>query len=242
MILRGGKNIGGKPVGVVCLDSRFPKPPGHVKNPRGLPFPVLYQTLCGAGVAELLEAPGDELRDRCVVAALALEREGAAAITGSCGFMALYQREMAAAVRVPVFASALVLAPLARTMLAPGRTVGVLTANAARLTSAHFRAAGADINHVAVAGMEGKTEFREVILESRRDDMNVERLRGEIVEVAAELAQKEPNLGAIILECTDLSHFALDIQKAADVPVLDIVVLAELMGKAVCRQPVPDPP
>lgn len=239
MILRGGKNIGGRPVGVVCLDSPFPKPPGHIKNPGGLSFPVLYRALRGAGVAELLESPGDALRDRCVGAALDLEREGAAAITGSCGFMALYQREMAAAVRVPVFASALVLAPLARTMLAPGRKVGVLTANAGHLTPAHFHAAGADIRQVAVAGMEDKTEFREVILESRRDDMDIGRMRGEISQTAAELAQAAPDLGMVILECTDLSHFAADIQKSAGVPVLDIVALAAMMATAVHRRPLP---
>lgn len=240
MILRGGKNIGGNPVGVVCLDSPFPKPPGHIKNPRGLPFPTLYQTVRGAGVAELLESPGDELRDRCVAAALDLEREGAAVITGSCGFMALYQRDMAAAVRIPVFASALVLAPLARTMLAPDRTVGVLTANAARLTPAHFRAAGADIRHVKIAGMENKREFREVILESKRCDMDMTRMRREISETAADLARATANLGVIILECTDLSHFASDIQKAAGVPVLDIVALAAMMAEAAHRAPLPD--
>ena len=235
MILRGGKNLGGNPVGVVCLDSPFPKPRGHIKNPRGLPFPVLYRTLRGAGVAELLESPGEALRDRCVAAARALEREGAAAVTGSCGFMALYQREMAAAVRVPVFASALVLAPLS-----PGRTVGVITASAARLTPAHFQAAGADIALVKVAGMEDQPEFREVILESGRDSVDMEKMRGEIVKVASGLARTTPDLGAIVLECTDLSHFAFDIQKAAGVPVLDIVILAAMMGKAVHREPFPD--
>lgn len=235
MMVRGGKNIGGRPVGVVCLDTPFPKLSGHIKHPRGLPFPVLYHTMRGAGVAELLESPGEELKDRCVAAARDLEREGAAAITGSCGFMALYQRDMAAAVKVPVFASALILVPLVRTMLALRGVIGILTANAACLTSAHFEAAGADIRDVTVAGLEGGTEFREVILESKRTDMDAERIRAEIITVAADLARTTPNLGAVILECTDLSHFAPDIQKAAGVPVLDIVLLAAMMGEAVSR-------
>ncbi|MGB7334209.1 MAG: hypothetical protein WBD01_00340 [Salaquimonas sp.] len=42
VIHAGGENICDTIIGVLCLESYFPKPPGHIKNPSGLPFPVLY--------------------------------------------------------------------------------------------------------------------------------------------------------------------------------------------------------
>ena len=98
MILEGGPNICGVTIGVLCLDSRFPKPPGHIKNPSGLGFPVLYETVRGATVAKLLNDPQPTFIDPFLEAAKRLESEGVRAITGSCGFLALFQRELAEAV------------------------------------------------------------------------------------------------------------------------------------------------
>lgn len=69
-----------------------------------------------------------------------LEREAVGAIT--CGFPATFQRQLAAAVRVPVFTSSLLLVPLVHRMLAPGRRVGILTVNAATLGPEHLLGPG----------------------------------------------------------------------------------------------------
>ena len=61
MLLKGGQNICGITIGVLCLDSNFPKPPGHIKNPSSLGFPVIYETVKGATVRRLIEEPSKEL-------------------------------------------------------------------------------------------------------------------------------------------------------------------------------------
>lgn len=187
MLMEGGPNICGVTIGVLCLDSRFPKPPGHIKNPSGLSFPVLYETVKGATVADLVNRPSPEFIEPFIDAAQRLEADGVRAITGSCGFLALFQNELSAAVNVPVFASSLIQVPLAHAMLPPRQKVGVLTADARNLTERHFAAVGANGIPVAVGGMENATEFREVILEARRDNMDIEKLRAEIVDEAAQL-------------------------------------------------------
>ena len=101
----GGQNICGASIGVLCLESYFPKPPGHIKNPSSLPFPVLYEMIDGVTVPDLLKNPSLELLEPFLIGAKKLEREGVRAITGSCGFLALFQRELAAAVNIPVFSS-----------------------------------------------------------------------------------------------------------------------------------------
>src|SRR4029078_8934253 len=98
--------------------------------------------------------------------ARALEREGVGAITTNCGFLVKYQREMAAAVRVPVFTSSLMLVPLVHRMLAPGRKVGVLTVDSSSLGEPHLRGAGITPDmRVAIAGLENEKEFARVLLD-----------------------------------------------------------------------------
>ena len=107
-VTKGGRNICGLSVGVLSLESYFPKPPGHIKNPSSLPFTTCYEVLHGITVTELLNNPSDAMIDRLCEGARNLERQGVRAITGSCGFLALFQRQIAEAVSVPVFLSSLI--------------------------------------------------------------------------------------------------------------------------------------
>ena len=237
MKLQGGPNICGVTIGVLCLDSRFPKPPGHIKNPSALGFPVLYETVKGATVAKLVGGPPPGFIDPFLAAARRLQADGVRAITGSCGFLALYQRELADAVDVPVFASSLIQVPMVHHMLQTGRRVGVLTASAASLTPAHFDAVGAGGVPVAVAGLEDSPEFREVILEGKRDDMDIARIEAEVLDAAAGLAARHPDVGALVLECTDMPPYAHAIQARLGLPVFDLTTLTAMVHAAVSRQP-----
>ncbi len=237
MLMEGGSNICGATIGVLCLDSRFPKPPGHIKNPSGLSFPVLYETVKGATVADLVNRPSPEFIVPFIDAARRLEADGVRAITGSCGFLALFQKELSATVAIPVFASSLIQVPLAHAMLPPRQKVGFLTADARNLTERHFAAVGADAVPTAIGGMEKSTEFREVILEARRDNMDIEILSAEIVDAAARLVADNKDIGALVLECTDMPPFAVEIQERLRLPVFDLTTLATMVHEVVCRQP-----
>lgn len=237
MKLNGGTNICGVTIGVLCLDSRFPKPPGHIKNPSGLGFPVLYETVRGATVAKLVNGPPPGFIDPFLEAARRLEREGVRAITGSCGFLALYQRELAEAVDIPVFASSLIQVPLVHNMLGRRTRVGVLTASGPNLTPEHFAAVGAGDIPVGVQGMEDYREFREVILEGQRDDMDTAKIETEILAAAKKLVRSHNDVGAIVLECTDMPPYAHTLQKATRLPVFDLTTLATMVHDAVLRLP-----
>ncbi len=192
MKLQGGPNIYGVTIGVLCLDPHFPKPPGHIKNPSGLSFPVLYETVPGATVAKLVNGPPPDFIEPFLEAARRLEAEGARAITGSCGFFALFQRQLAEAVSVPMFASSLIQVPLVHHMLGGRGKVGVLTASGPNLTAQHFAAVGAGDIPVAVQGMDDYREFREVILEGQRDDMDMAKIEKEVLARRQAVAQDPP--------------------------------------------------
>ena len=82
------------PIGLLCLDTHFAKPPGHIRNLTSLPFPVIKSVVRGTTIDEMLNRPSDEFFAPFIDAAKYLEQQGCAAITGSCGFMALYQNEL----------------------------------------------------------------------------------------------------------------------------------------------------
>lgn len=116
MLLKGGKLYYDTPIGILCLESRFPKPRGHVRNPLTYDFPTVQRLIRGVDIPRLLFNPSDDLLEPFVQAAQELEADGVQAITGSCGFMARFQDRIAAQVRVPVLLSSLVQLPLVRLM------------------------------------------------------------------------------------------------------------------------------
>lgn len=224
------------PIGVLCLDTRFAKPPGHIRNAGSLPFPVIKSVVKGATIPELLDRPSAAFFAPFLDAARDLERRGCAAITGSCGFMALYQRELAAAVTVPVFSSSLVQIPLMHQMAGGRGRVGVITAKKAALTIRHLAAVGADATPVAIGGMEDQPEFSQVILQGRRMELDEAKVAAELVTVATRLTAGHADISSLVLECTDLPPYAGALQSATGLPVADLTTLATMVHGLVARQ------
>src|SRR5256712_963098 len=139
--VRGGFNQYGFTVGILILDTRFPRIPGDVGNATTFPFPVRYHRVSGAHPALVVRRGAEGLLPAFVQGARALEGEGVGAITTSCGFLAKYQQELAAAVRVPVFTSSLPMVPLVHRLLPAGRRGGLLTLDAAAPRPGHPRGA-----------------------------------------------------------------------------------------------------
>ena len=234
-VVSGGRNICGVSIGVLSLESYFPKPPGHIKNPSSLPFTTSYEIITGLTIPVLLNNPSPDMIAPLIAAAQRLEKSGVKAITGSCGFLALSQNEIAAAVDVPVFLSSLIQAELIHRMT--GRPVGVLTASADLLTPRHLAAVGAENTPLVIEGMQEGIEFADVILRNSRNDMDLEKIEGELVAAGKRLVSRAPEVGAILLECTDLPPYAHVLQSRLDRPVFDIITLATMIDHAVLRRP-----
>ena len=234
-VIPGGTNICGVSIGVLSLESHFPKPPGHIKNPSSLPFTTSYEIIEGLTVPLLLNNPSPEMIEPLIAAAQRLEKNGVRAITGSCGFLALFQKEITAAVNVPVFVSSLVQADMIHRMT--GRPVGVLTASADLLTDDHLRAVGAGDVPIVIEGMDAGPEFSEVILRNDRDEMDLAKIEAELFEAGERLLARAPQTGAILLECTDLPPYAHSLQARLGRPVFDIITLATMVDSAVGRRP-----
>lgn len=223
-------------IGVLCLETAFTKIPGHIRNPATFSFPVVYKVVTGATPERVVSQGDPALLEPFIEAARELADAGVAAITSGCGFLVLFQRQLAAAVDIPLYASSLIQLPMVARMLRPGQEVGLLVARAESLTSAHLAAIGGGEVPVRVAGLGDSPEFREVMMEGRRVELDTERLRGEVIAQAEALASAGSDLGAVIIECTDLVPFSRDIQNCLGVPVFDIVTLTEMVHHSLNRQ------
>ncbi len=230
--VRGGFNQYGFTVGILMLDTRFPRIPGDMGHAATFPFPVRYHRVPGAvpdlvvrrGAAGLLPAFIDGARE--------LEHEGVGAVTTNCGFLVKYQAALAAAVRVPVLTSSLLLVPLVHRLLPSDRRIGILTVHAGMLSDEHLRGAGIGPEiPLAIAGLEGEKEFTRVLLDDELE-LDVDQAREEHVRVARRMLAEHPDLGALVLECTNMPPYAGDIQRATGLPVFDIVSLVTLVHGA----------
>ena len=235
MILKGGTNLCGIPIGILCLETYYGRPPGHIRNASTFQFPVMYRIVQGATARRVVKEADPELLNPFIKAAQDLEQEGVMAITGSCGFLALFQDELADSVAIPVFTSSLIQIPMVYRMLRRNQKVGILTASKSTLTEAHLKAVGAEAVPVCVAGMDDRKEFCEVVIEDRRQELDVPRLAAEVLAVVEGLAGDHPEMGALVIECTDLPPFARLIQEKIHVPVFDIVTLTNMVYETLVR-------
>src|SRR5579863_1304306 len=219
-IAHGGKALYGARVGILMLEARFPRIPGDMGNALTWPFPVLYKVVPGASPRRVVDDKAEGLLDAFLDAAAELVRLGADGITTTCGFLSLYQREIAAHVGVPVATSSLMQIPFIERILPPGRRVGVLTVSAASLTRDHLVAAGADPG-TPVVGTEGGSEFTRVMLhdEERLDAAAAER---DILDAGEALVAQHPETGAVLLECTNMVPYARALSERLRLPVYSI--------------------
>jgi aspartate/glutamate racemase len=233
MRVQGGSNLYGFSVGILVLDTQFPRIPGDIGNAATFDFPVRYHRVAGATSEAVVRKGGPELLPLFVEGARALEREGVRAITTSCGFLAKFQQELAAAVEIPVFTSSLMLVPVVHRMLPPGRAVGIITVDASSLGPEHFAGAGIGPDvRLAVAGLETEKEFTRVLLDDLMT-LDAETARQEHLTVARRMVAEHPEIGAIVLECTNMPPYRADIEAATGLPVFDITSLVRMVHDAV---------
>lgn len=236
MSVYGKTNLYGYTIGILVNESYFPRLPGALGNATTFPFPVLYKVVRGATGERVVREPDQDTIMRYVTAARELESQGVRAITTTCGFTAIFQRELAECVDVPVFASSLLLVPLIARMLKEKQLVGVVTADSRYITQRHFDGVGIKPDWVCLAGMEGCPEFENVVFRDQHE-LDVARMQEEVVGVATRLVAKYPEVRAILLECSLLPPFASAVQGATHLPIFDFTTLVTMVHSSLVRKP-----
>lgn len=217
------------PAGLLQLEQM----PGNSTNPVSYPFPVKLVEVKGANVETVITRPSQELlADMIALAKDLAAHRGIRAITTSCGFNAVFQEALSSAVPVPVFTSALLQVPFVQQIIGRDRTVAVITANSSALSEDHLRACGIteDMN-VKIFGLETAVEWKK-IFDQPDQPFDIDAVGMEIEGLAAAAVRSNPDIGAIVLECTDLPPYAARIRRAVRLPVFDFSSMMGLMSTA----------
>lgn len=215
---------GGSLKGLEQLESLI----GNSTNPLTYPFPVLFNKVAGANYRSVLVSPDARLVDPMLETAELMIEQGVKAIITSCGFNSIFQKELADALTVPVYTSALLQIPLIRASLGRKKLL-VITASKKDLKPEHFHAVGVtDMHGIEIYGMEEMPEWSKI---SRSPDkpLALEKVENEVISVAAAAKQEHPDLGAILLECTDLPPFADAVRKNLNLQVYDLLTMVALI-------------
>ncbi|MEC7301576.1 MAG: aspartate/glutamate racemase family protein, partial [Pseudomonadota bacterium] len=108
---RPGKTVYGAALGILMLDTAFPRIHGDIGNAETWPFPVIYKIVDGATSDKVVRKGAAGLKDDFAKAAKEVVAMGADGIGTTCGFLSLFQDDIAKAAGVPVASSSLMQVP-----------------------------------------------------------------------------------------------------------------------------------
>ncbi|MCY6379473.1 aspartate/glutamate racemase family protein [Hoeflea prorocentri] len=216
----GGKTVYGANIGIMMLETQFPRIHGDIANAYTWPFPVQYRIVRGATPDKVVRKDPLALIDDFIAAAKDLVAAGCDGLTTNCGFLALIQDKVSEAVPVPVATSSLMQIPLVQHMLPRGQRVGVITISKTNLSRAHLEAANAPLD-TPIVGTDNGRAFSHGILDDQ-PSIDFADCRLDLLDAAQELVSEYDNIGAIVLECTNMTPYAADIRKLTGLPVYSI--------------------
>ncbi len=224
----GTREAARRPLGILMLAGKMARVPGCMACDDTFPYPVVRQVVAGSRTP-LTAAEALAMLPLYVTAARQLAARGVAAITANCGLIALMQRELAAAVAVPVVTSGLLQVPFVHRLIG-GRRVGILTFYTDAVGEDNYRASGWSAEEIPVAldGVGDSTAWQEFLRTKEVPEQLRPRLTADLAAVARRLLARHPDTGALVSECTMLPACLDAVRAQVGVPVFDILTALDL--------------
>jgi len=222
-------------IGILCWEegqvpkaiSQIAKLKGSCTNPFSYDYPILIKRVKGINADTIVINPDPKVIDLMIMEMHKMVEQGVLAIATSCGFNAVHQQKLADSIEVPVFSSSLMQIPFVWKTLSSNQSIGVITAREKSLTKAHFNNVGVT-NEMPfhVYGVEDYSEWSKLL--NPADDITIDPsiMEKEIASLSLKITQNHPNIGAFVIECTDMPPFSDAIRKATRLPVFDFITMA----------------
>ena len=235
---KGGKTVYGANLGILMLETQFPRIPGDIGNATTWPFPVQYRVVRSATPERVVRNDAREIVDLFIEAARDLVASGCDGITTNCGFLSIVQDQLAEAVPVPVATSSLMQTPMVQAMLPAGKRPGILTISKETLTPAHLEAANVPLDTPIVGTESGRVFTRDILGDAPEIDFAA--CLEDMKAAAQELVTTHDDVGAIILECTNMTPYAAEVRKLTGLPVFSIYSFVRWFHQALVPDRFPD--
>ncbi len=217
------KTYYGVSLGILMLETYFERFNGDIGNARTWPFPIQYKIVKGASPDRITNLTTTDFLQPFLDAADELIAGGCDGITTTCGFLALYQRELSEHCAVPVATSALLQVPLVARILPKAKRPAIITFSAESLTTRHLTSVGVDPT-TPVIGMPPSSEFQRSI-RAGDTSVSIDTLRAEVLDVVSRAVRDDPTIGGLVLECTNLTPYSADLRRTLGLPIFDVVSL-----------------
>ncbi|MDA8889161.1 aspartate/glutamate racemase family protein [Hellea sp.] len=222
----------GEAVGLMVFRPWYPaiSAAGHANNMQTYDFPVrlafVDDPFDPVGYVESSSENGGWNIKSWITAARQLEEDGVRAIVSGCGLAGSIHSKLQASLEIPLYSATLQFVNHFADQIGRDKRVGILTIGENFLNArnqALFAECGVDKNvKIACAGMynsEYKNDFMKYLMETG----NVEVATSDVVNTVMAMIEKYPDIGGIVVECTDLPPFSQAIREATGLPVFDPV-------------------
>ena len=228
-------------IGILCWElsqvtrsiKQLSKMKRHCTNPDSYSYPVIIRRVEGINAKTVVIRPNENVLNKYVKESKEMISRGVKAITTSGGFNAIHQRKLADAVDVPVFTSSLMQIPFVSRMLRSDQSVAVITARGSSLTNEHMQNAGIERDiSLHVFGVEDCREWGK-LLNLSKGEMDLKIAEEEIISISMNAIKDLHEIGAFVLECTDMCPFADAIKKATSLPVFDFITMTNYVYQAI---------
>ena len=227
----------GETIGILLLENFVPFIPGDTANATTYRYPVRFQRVPGLSVERIFNhdlSMYQILKEKAV----SLYEEGVKAITGDCGFMAVYQKQLAADMDIPVFLSSLLQIPFMLSIIGGADSISIITANSRSLTSDLLEILDVTEkmrSRIHIVGLEDCREFVEAVFEEK-GTLDSEKVEKCVVEHSLTAVRDCPSTKAILLECSLLPPYAHRVAEATGLPVFDYITMIDYVHDALIKR------
>lgn len=158
--------------------------------------------------------------------------DGVRAIICACGYLGYFQKELSAALDVPVYTSSLLQIPLIKLGLKANQRIGLLCANKENMKDRLLASVGVNGSTILeIVGMSDQSELQHILYNDLA--FNNDTLTQQVVTKAQKMVANNPDIRAILIECSDLPPYAAAIQDATNLPVFDFTTMINWVHQSV---------
>lgn len=210
-------------VGVIMLDTDFDRVVGDIGHPASFSYPVIYKKINGATVTRVVDQADPTLIEPFIAAAKELEAAGCEIIATSCGFLSIFHRQLQEAVSAQMLTSSLLQVKTASEIINADQKVAILTYKKSALNSNHFKGVDIDQLDKVVFGMDDCPYFSGYILGTQ--SLEFEKVADEMRSISKKIVTENDDIGAVVLECTNMPPYVDIVKEETGLPVYDILTL-----------------